>query len=222
MDEPLAALDEGRRHEIFPYIERLRDEMRVPIVYVSHSIAEVSRLATTLVVLSDGEVAAIGPTAQVMSRLDLFPLTGRAEAGAILSTQVAGHDRAFGLTILKTAAGELRIPHLDLPVGTMLRVRIRARDVMIALSPPEGLSALNVLPGTVAEIAAGDGPIVQLRLDCAGEALIARLTRRSVNTLGLIPGLKVHAVIKSIAFDQHAFAGAKPAAASADAEIAEG
>jgi len=221
MDEPLAALDEGRRHEIFPYIERLRDEMRVPIVYVSHSIAEVSRLATTLVVLSDGEVAAIGPTAQVMGRLDLFPLTGRAEAGAILATQIAGHDHSFGLTILKAAAGELRVPHLDLPVGTALRVRIRARDVMIALSPPEGLSALNVLPGTVAEIAASDGPIVQMRLDCAGEALIARLTRRSVDTLGLIPGLKVHAVIKSIAFDQHAFAGAKPAVASADAEIAE-
>jgi molybdate transport system ATP-binding protein len=222
MDEPLAALDEGRRHEIFPYIERLRDEMRVPIVYVSHSIAEVSRLATTLVVLSDGEVAAIGPTAQLMGRLDLFPLTGRAEAGALLSTQIAGHDRNFGLTILKVAAGELRVPRLDLPVGTALRVRIRARDVMIALAPPQGLSALNVLPGTVAEIAASDGPIVQMRLDCAGEALIARLTRRSVDTLGLIPGLKVHAVIKSIAFDQHAFAGAKPTAASADAEIAEG
>src|SRR6202000_2122522 len=113
MDEPLAALDEGRRHEIFSYIERLRDGMRGPIVYVSHSIAEVARLATTLVVLSDGEVAAIGPTAQVMGRLDLFSLTGLAEAGAILSTEIAGHDRTFGLTILKVAAGELWIPRLD-------------------------------------------------------------------------------------------------------------
>jgi molybdate transport system ATP-binding protein len=222
MDEPLASLDEGRRAEIFPYIERLRDEMRVPIVYVSHSIAEVARLATTLVILSDGEVAAIGPTAQVMGRIDLFPLTGRAEAGAILATRVAGHDAAFGLTVLHAAAGELRVPHLDLPIGTALRVRIRARDVMIALTPPENLSALNVLPGTVAEIAGGDGPIVQMRLDCGGEALVARLTRRSVATLGLIPGTKVHAVIKSIAFDQHSFAGAQPGGASADAEIAEG
>jgi molybdate transport system ATP-binding protein len=221
MDEPLAALDESRRHEIFPYIERLRDEMRVPIVYVSHSIAEVARLATTLVVLSDGEVAAIGPTAQVMGRVDLFPLTGRAEAGAILTTQIAGHDHDFGLTILKAAAGELRVPHLDLPVGTALRVRIRARDVMIAVAPPSGLSALNVLPGTIAEITMGDGPIAQLRLDCAGEALVARLTRRSVDTLRLTLGRQVHAVIKSIAFDQHAFAGAKPPAVSADAEIAE-
>jgi molybdate transport system ATP-binding protein len=221
MDEPLASLDDSRRHENFPYIERLRDEMRVPIVYVSHSVPEVARLATTLVVLSEGQVAAIGPTAEIMGRLDLFPLTGRAEAGAILATRIAGHDH-FGLTILKAAAGELRVPRLDLPVGTALRVRIRARDVMIALAPPENLSALNVLPGTVAEIAAGDGPIVQMRLDCAGEALIARLTRRSVETMGLIPGLKVHAVIKSIAFDHHAFAGAAPGAVSSDAEIAEG
>ena len=222
MDEPLASLDEGRRHEIFPYIERLRDEMRVPIVYVSHSIPEVSRLATTLVVLSDGQVAAIGPTAEIMGRLDLFPLTGRAEAGAILATRVSGHDKPFGLTLLKAAAGELRVPYLDLPVGSVLRVRIRARDVMIALAPPEGLSALNVLPGTVAEITQGDGPIVQMRLDCAGEALIARLTRRSVETMGLVRGLKVHAVIKSIAFDHHALAGASPGAVSSDAEIAEG
>jgi molybdate transport system ATP-binding protein len=221
MDEPLASLDDSRRHEIFPYIERLRDEMRVPIVYVSHSIPEVARLATTLVVLSEGQVAAIGPTAEIMGRLDLFPLTGRAEAGAILATRVAGHDRHFGLTILRAAAGDLRVPHLDLPVGTALRVRIRARDVMIALSPPEGLSALNVLPGTVAEVAQGDGPILQMRLDCAGEALIARLTRRSVETMGLIPGLKVHAVIKSIAFDHHAFAGAAPGAMSSDAEVAD-
>jgi molybdate transport system ATP-binding protein len=221
MDEPLAALDEGRRGEILPYIERLRDELRLPIVYVSHSIPEVARLATTLVVMSEGKVAAIGPTAEVMGRLDLFPLTGRAEAGAILTTRVAGHDRAFGLTVLAAAAGELRVPHLDLPVGAVLRVRIRARDVMIALAPPEGLSALNVLPGTVAEIADGQGPIVQMRLDCRGEALIARLTRHSVERLGLVPGLKVHAVIKSIAFDHHAFAGAAPGTiGGADAEIA--
>ena len=222
MDEPLASLDEGRRAEIFPYIERLRDEMRIPIVYVSHSIAEVARLATTLVVMSEGKVAAIGPTAEIMGRIDLFPLTGRAEAGAILATRIAAHDPRFGLTVLRAAAGELRVPHLDLPVGAALRVRIRARDVMIALTPPEGLSALNVLPGTVAEIAAGDGPIVQLRLDCAGEALVARLTRRSVETLALAPGKPVYAVIKSIAFDHHAFAGTAPGAASADAEIAEG
>ncbi len=221
MDEPLASLDEARKTEILPYIERLRDEAGVPIVYVSHQVAEVARLATTMVVLTEGRVAAIGPTAAIMGRIDLFPLTGRAEAGAILATRVAAHDPAFGLTILRASAGELRVPHLDLPVGAALRIRIRARDVMIALQPPEGLSALNVLPGTVAEIGHADEPIVEMRLDCGGEALIARLTRRSVETLGLAPGRPVYAVIKSIAFDHHAFAGTAPSA-GADAETRHG
>ncbi len=219
MDEPLASLDEGRKAEILPYIERLRDEIRTPIVYVSHSIPEVARLATTLVVLSEGRVAATGSPAEIMGRLDLFPLTGRVEAGAILNTRVTGVDARFGLSLLRAAAGELRVPRLDIPLGTALRVRIRARDVMIALAPPNGLSALNVLPGTVAEIGQTDGPIVEIRLDCAGEPLIARLTRRSVETLGLTPGLQVYAVIKSIAFDHHAIAGTGPmGSADADAE----
>jgi molybdate transport system ATP-binding protein len=222
MDEPLASLDEARKAEILPYIERLRDEAGVPIVYVSHQVAEVARLATTMVVLNEGRVAAIGPTAAIMGRIDLFPLTGRAEAGAILATRVAGHDPAFGLTTLRASAGELRVPHLDLPVGAALRVRIRARDVMIALQPPQGLSALNVLPGIVAEIGRTDGPIVDMRLDCAGEALVARLTRRSVETLGLAPGRPVYAVIKSIAFDHHAFAGTAPPFPGADAETRDG
>jgi molybdate transport system ATP-binding protein len=218
MDEPLASLDEARKGEILPYIERLRDEAGVPIVYVSHAIAEVARLATTLVVLSEGRVAAAGPTAAVMGRIDLFPLTGRTEAGAILTTQVAGQDRTFGLTILRAAAGELRVPYLDAPVGSELRVRIRARDVMIALRPPEELSALNVLSGIVVEISHSDGPIVEMRLDCAGETLTARLTRRSVEGLGLAPGRQVYAVIKSIAFDHHTFAGTAPASSGADAD----
>jgi len=107
-------------------------------------------------------------------------------------------------------------------LGAQLRVRIRARDVMIALEPPVGLSALNVLPGIVAEIGPAEGPIVEMRLDCAGEPLIARLTRRSVEALGLTPGRQVYAVIKSIAFDHHAFAGAAPSAAGADADTRHG
>jgi molybdate transport system ATP-binding protein len=207
MDEPLASLDEARKTEILPYIERLRDAAGVPIVYVSHAIAEVTRLATTMVVLSEGHVAAVGPTAAIMGRIDLFPLTGRAEAGAILATQIAAHDAKFGLTLLRSAAGELRVPHLNLPVGTALRVRIRAR---------EALSALNVLPGIVTDIRRSDGPIVEMLIDCAGEALVARLTRRSVEMLHLEPGQAIFAVIKSIAFDQHVFAGAGPPPASAD------
>jgi molybdate transport system ATP-binding protein len=207
MDEPLASLDEDRKAEILPYIERLRDETRLPIVYVSHSIAEVARLASTLVILSEGRVTAAGHVAEVMTRLDLSPLTGRPETGAILETRVVDHDAGFGLTRLRAAAGELRVPRLDLTAGSKVRVRIRARDVMIAVREPQGLSALNVLPGVITEIGPSDGAIVELRLDCGGDALVARLTRQSIAILRLSHGKKVYAVIKSVAFDRRAVGG---------------
>lgn len=219
MDEPLAALDEARKAEILPYVERLRDELRIPIVYVSHAVGEVARLAATLVVLADGRVAAAGPVAEVMGRPDLFP---QAEAGAVLEATVADHDDRFGLTGLKVAAGRVVVPRLGLAIGARLRIRIRARDVMLATRLPDQLSALNVLPGTVAEIAIGDGPTAEIRLDCAGETLLARLTRRSVEILGLAPGRPVHAVIKSVAFDHHSVGGALHGPNGADADLRGG
>lgn len=203
MDEPLAALDTPRKDEILPYIERLRDEVKIPIVYVSHAVAEVARLATTVVLLSDGHVEAVGPVGSIMSRLDLFPLTGRYEAGAVIDAKIVAHDETVQLTTLDTTVGPLRVPRLGLAVGTPVRVRIRARDVMIAVRRPEGLSALNVLEGRVAGLAAGAGPIVEVQLDCRGASLLARITRQSVQSLGLVPGRAVYAVIKSIAFDRH-------------------
>jgi len=202
MDEPLASLDEARKAEILPYIERLRDQGGLPIVYVSHSVGEVARLATTLVVLEAGRVTALGETGEVMSRLDLLPLTDRLDAGAVLEARVAGHDLGYGITALDTAAGPLRVPLVAAAPGTALRVRVRARDVLLATAPPLEISALNVLEGTVVEIASGAGPSVDVRLDCGGAALIARVTRLSVAALGLAPGRRVYAVIKSIAFDQ--------------------
>lgn len=202
MDEPLASLDEARKAEILPYIERLRDESGVPIVYVSHSLAEVARLATTLVVLAEGRVVAAGPTDRVMQRLDLLPPSAKAEAGAVLETTVESHDERFGLTALRARAGLFRVPRLDLAPGHPVRIRVRARDVMVATSPPRGLSAINVLPGRVAEIGAADGAAADIRIDCAGETLIARLTRHSIETLGLRPDLPVYAVVKSVAFDR--------------------
>jgi len=215
MDEPLASLDEARKAEILPYIERLRDESKVPIVYVSHSVAEVARLASTIVLLSDGAVAAAGPAAEIMQRLDLFPLTGRAEAGAIIEATVEGHDDAFGLTVLRSRAGLWRLPRLDLAPGTRLRMRVRARDVMLATAAPEQLSALNVIEGVVTELSEAAGPIVDVRLDCNGEALLARVTRSSAGRLGLRPGTHVHAVIKSVAFDRRSLSG--PMVDAADA-----
>jgi molybdate transport system ATP-binding protein len=220
MDEPLASLDEARKAEILPYIERLRDESQVPIVYVSHSVAEVARLASTIVLLSEGKVAAVGPTPEIMHRLDLFPLTGRAEAGAVIEATVEGHDERFGLTELRSRAGLWKLPRLDVPAGTRLRLRVRARDVMLARSAPTDLSALNILPGVVADIGTPDGPIVEIRLDCNGEALIARLTRYSVERLGLAPGAPVYALVKSVALDRRSLSGpiASRSAADADAD----
>jgi molybdate transport system ATP-binding protein len=212
MDEPLASLDEGRKSEILPYIERLRDEMQVPIVYVSHAISEVTRLATTMVLLSDGKVAAAGDVADVMGRLDLFPLTGRYEAGAVMETQISAHDTQYGLTVLQSQAGPLKVQGMDLPVGAPVRVHIRARDVLLAVQPPEGLSALNILPGTVSELGPVDGAIVDVRLDLNGAPLIARVTRLTIDRLGLQPGRPIYAVIKSIALDHRSVGRTRRAA----------
>lgn len=202
MDEPLASLDEARKAEILPYIERLRDEAGVPIIYVSHAMAEVARLATTLVTLDRGVVTACGPTAQVMSRLGAVGLTGAAEAGSIIEGEVAGHDDAFGLTRLSTRAGMLQIARSRAAIGAHLRVRILASDVLISLREPVDVSALNILPGTIVEIGPrGEGAGVELRLDCGGETLLARVTAKSASQLGLQPGSAIFAVIKSVSID---------------------
>jgi molybdate transport system ATP-binding protein len=211
MDEPLASLDESRKAEILPFIERLRDEAKVPIVYVSHSLAEVARLATTVVMLNDGRVVAVGSPAEVLERTDLaFPeMSG--EAGALIEAIISDHDDHFGLTALRSPAGILHAPRLDLPVGTSVRVRIRARDVMIAVRPPEGLSALNVLRARVLELNNVGASLVRVDLDCGGIHVAARLTRKSVETLALQTGREVYAVLKSVALDSESLARAPKA-----------
>jgi molybdate transport system ATP-binding protein len=197
MDEPLASLDEARRVEILPYIERLRDEAGVPIVYVSHSVAEVARLATTVVILTEGKVMAVGPV------LDILPLADAGDAGGVLDATVARHDEAFQLTVLASAAGELQVPRLAAAIGSPVRAYIRARDVMISLRPPEEISALNVLPGRIAAIVPNpNGAQADIRLDCNGAILMARLTAKSVQRLALAPGRPVFAVIKSVSFER--------------------
>src|SRR5690349_8422199 len=210
MDEPLASLDDARKGEIIPYIERLRDENSVPIIYVSHSVPEVTRLASTMVLLDRGKIAAVGPLSEIMGRADLVEFTGHYEAGASLEMRVAGHDDAYDLTILRSPAGELRIPRIDAGIGAALRVRIRARDVVLAVAAPEGLSALNTLSGRITEIAAGDGPVAEVRVDLAGQALEARVTRLTLDRLGLAPGRAIHAVIKTVALDRNSLGPIRP------------
>ncbi len=197
LDEPLAALDEARRAEILPYLEQLRDDTRIPILFVSHSVAEVARLATTVVAIADGRVERVGPPADLMADPDAFPLMGRQEAGALLDARVVRHA-ADGLSELSVSGGTLWAANVDAAPGAALRVRIRARDVMLADRPPKGLSALNVLACTVDRIGEG-GPIVDVGLICGADRLLARVTRRSLEALGLTVGGSCFAVAKSIA-----------------------
>jgi molybdate transport system ATP-binding protein len=218
MDEPLASLDGRRKDEILPYLERLRDEAQVPIVYVSHSVAEVTRLATTIVLISDGRVHAVGPVQEVMGRAELYPLAGRFEAGAVLAVRVAAHDPRWALTELVGAFGKLVVPRLDTPVGTALRVRIRARDVTLAVTPPSGISALNVLSGTVERLVPIEEGALEVQLRLGSERLLARVTRRSGEALGLAPRREVFAVIKTVAIDRRSLSP-RGAAADLDDEV---
>ncbi|MGE3306466.1 MAG: molybdenum ABC transporter ATP-binding protein [Rhizobiaceae bacterium] len=202
MDEPLASLDAQRKAEIMPYLERLRDETKIPIVLVSHSVAEVARLADTVAVLEDGRLKAIGETSDVLGRLDLLPAEERGEGGAVLDCEIAGHDTHYGMTLLATRAGPIRVPALKAATGARLRLRIRARDVIVATTQPHGLSALNVLAGSIADIRAEPGaPAVEVRLDCGGATIVASITRQSLEALGLKVGQPVYAIIKTVSFD---------------------
>ena len=202
MDEPLASLDVARRDEVLRYVELLRDYLRIPIVYVSHSVAEITRLADTVVLLSEGKTIAVGDVDEVMGRLDLRPQTGRYEAGAVIDTVVAAHDPAYGLTTLHFDGGELTVPNVEALVGERVRVRIRARDVSLAITRPTGLSIVNVLPGTLVAFADDGGPIVEAQLRVGDTALQARITRRSRVELGLAQGQSVYALIKAVSLDR--------------------
>jgi molybdate transport system ATP-binding protein len=202
MDEPLASLDHQRKAEILPYLDRLRSESRVPIVYVSHALDEVTRLADTLVIVSDGRVAAVGPLAEIMARVDLGPLTGRAEAGSVLVATIARHDDRYALSALEILGQTLLVPRLDEPPGSAVRLRIRARDVAIATAPPRELSIRNQLQGRIASLEVEAGPFAELTVDLGGAMLRARLTRLAVDELGLRPGLAVTALIKAVAVER--------------------
>ena len=203
LDEPLAALDNFRKGEVLQYIERLRDEFRIPIIYVSHAIEEVTRLADTMVVLSQGKAVAAGPVSEIMSRLDLAPYTGRFEAGAVIAARVAAQDLDYQLTRLEFAGGQLFVANLDALVGEPVRVRIRARDVAIALQRPQQVSFLNVLSGRITQISHAEEAAVDVRIDIAGTPLLARVTRRSVDDLALAPGKEVYALVKAVSLDRH-------------------
>jgi molybdate transport system ATP-binding protein len=198
LDEPLAALDLARRREILPWLERLRDELRLPMLYVSHSLDEVARLADHLVLLDQGRVTASGPLAATLARLDL-PLAAD-EASALLHGTVAERDPRWQLARVAFDGGSLWLPDAGVAAGRRVRVRVLARDVSIATAPVAASSIQNLLPCTVRAIAPGPHPSqAMVQLACGESLLLARITARAVDSLGLAPGRPVWAQVKSAA-----------------------
>lgn len=199
MDEPLSALDEARKAEILPYLERLRDELDLPILYVSHSVSEVARLADRVVVLADGRVQAVGSATDTLG--NLADASGR-EAGSVLTGAVSALDPETRLATIVFSGMSLVVPPAHLAVGQRVRVYVPARDVLVATERPAGISALNIVPGQISKLTGVAGGVVDLAIDCGEETLHARITEVSVGRLELVVGRPVHAIIKTVALER--------------------
>jgi molybdate transport system ATP-binding protein len=201
MDEPLASLDTARKTEILPFLTRLKTALRLPVLYVTHSLDEVSRLADSMVLIDAGQVVGFGPVSQVAARADL-PLAQRDDAGALLLCRVEENDLTRALTRLEGGGATLWVPLLDLPIRAACRVRIPAREVILAAQPPEQISLHNIVPGTVRRIAndrVRRSVIVEIGLPSGG--LLSRVTEDAVVRLDLVPGGPVLALIKSTSIE---------------------
>lgn len=204
MDEPLSSLDHGRRMDILPYLETIRQETRIPVIYVSHEIDEVARLTDTLVVMSGGTVIASGDTADVFARLDLGPALGRQKAGVLVNGTVKGADGQFGLTIVEIGGQSIEVAGRDYEVGQPIRLQIRARDVSIALAAPENISIRNRIQCVVEEIHVDDSAFAEIALRVGDQLIRSRITRKSAEELGLKRGQKVVALLKSVSVERRA------------------
>ncbi len=203
LDEPLASLDAERKHEILRYLRLLRDETRIPMIYVSHAVEEVLELADQVVLLASGRVVASGSVEEVMGRPDLRPSAGVFEGGAVIETHVIGVDLDDGLATLGFDGGTLTVGNFDAQAGERVRVRIRAREVSIALVPPQQISIQNILRGRIAAIDDARSGGVTVTIAVGAAMLRSRITRRSARQLALAPGMDAYALIKAISLDRH-------------------
>jgi len=198
LDEPLTGLDAVGKAEILPYLERLHEELDIPVLYVSHASDEVARLADHLVLLQEGRVLASGPIAEMLTRFDL-PLSRGFDAEAIIEAEVVDHDEVYHLTRLAFAGGHFNVAREELAIGQSVRLRILARDVSLTLEHQSETSILNILPVTVEELV-DEGPAqVMVKLSAKGIPFLSRITRKSARVLELEPGKRVFAQIKTVA-----------------------
>ena len=210
MDEPLAALDMDRKREIMPYIERLRGELRLPIILVSHAVDEVARLADRVIVLKRGRIEAQGTPAEVLRP---SPLAGedRFAGVSIITVEVLHFDDAYQLTETRHPAGTITLPGRIARKGEPLRIVIRATDVTLAASKPRELSIRTTLDGRISRIRAGDGPVAMVEVALkGGDTLTAAVTRKALDDLGLDAGDQIYCLIKSVSIDERLLAEASP------------
>jgi molybdate transport system ATP-binding protein len=198
MDEPLASLDQARRDEILPFLDRLHADSDIPVVYVSHNIDEICRLCDHLVVMDCGNVEACGELQDVLVGMDVSALDGD-HAGSVIEGRAGSYDEQDDLTRLEFSGGDLWVPGRAAADGARLRLRIRASDVSLCRARPVQSTILNILPATVEAIQPGPGPSMLVRLTLGEDRIVARVTRRSIRELGLQPGDELFAQIKSVA-----------------------
>ena len=196
LDEPLAGLDGPRRDQILNYLDLCQARFRLPMLLVTHDLNDVVRLADHLIILDQGRVVGAGDIFEVTSSLDLWPYTGHLAAGSVLAAAVSAHTGS--ISELRFPGGTLKVPHLPAHIGDQVRVRVRARDVMLSLHPVDGVSANNVLPATLVALKQLDDVHVQAQLDLGGSRLLALITRDSAQRLDLKAGMSVFGVVKSV------------------------
>jgi molybdate transport system ATP-binding protein len=200
LDEPLAALDERRKSEILPFLERVRAALSIPTVFVSHNVDEVVRLANRVAVIADGKIRRTGTIFEVFADLGLGDVLDAASAGAAIPAVVSAPDDGSGLSVLDFAGGQFRVPGIARPAGTAINLRVRARDVALAKNRVEGISILNQFQGRVTEIATGEGPYADVLIDI-GVPLWARISRHSLRDLGIATGVRIWCLVKAVSFD---------------------
>ena len=198
MDEPLASLDHARKREIMPFLEALHKNLKIPILYVSHSIDEVMRLADHLVLIDNGNVIASGPSNEVLTQLDL-PLVSNDDAASLIETTLVEHDARYHLSYLEFAGVRISVPLLDEPLGSNIRIRLAARDVSLTLQHQRETSILNIFPAIVDQIQEADGAQQMVRLLAADVPILARVTVKSLALLNLKLGAQVFVQAKSVA-----------------------
>lgn len=209
LDEPLASLDAARREEVLPYLERLRDELAIPIIYVSHQFEEVLRLATHVVLMDRGKVLSQGSLDDLSLHPELRAIIGSEAVGSVLRGTVQTVDGGTGLASVRIGDNSLQLNLRDARAGSAVRVQLLARDVILATSRPENLSVRNVLTGTVARIVADDEDSDLVYVDIGGPSVLARVTRAASSSLALRPGLPVWVLVKTVSIRGHAFVEAR-------------